>query len=223
MHRVTLPFVIAPIQTRSDLDDVCRVRSEAYGHHLPNISDALLQPDALDFCDDAMVYLARDKETGRSLGSARVQVNASRPLMIEQCVDLPEELAPHPRAEISRLCVAQDAQPLVRMALYKATFLACLANQVRYMVIGARREALARQYRQLGFHKLYDGKMFQLTYAGDLEHMVLAFNVQTAERVWFESNHAFYPFIFTSQHPDISLFAHRNKLAGQRLQVVRAA
>jgi hypothetical protein len=177
----------------------------------------------MDFADDAMVYLARDKATGQPLGSARVQVNATRPLLIEQCVPMPAELEPHPRAEITRLCVARDASPLVRMALYKTTFLSCLANQVRYMVIGARSESLARQYKRLGFHKLYDGRMFPLSYAGNLEHMVLAFNVQTAERTWFESDHAFYQFIFTSQHPDISMFLSRNQLAGQHLKVVRAA
>jgi hypothetical protein len=223
MLRTTLPFTIAPVGSRRDLNDVCKVRADAYGHHLPDVGDGLLKPDALDFSDDVTVYIARDKATGRPLGSARVQVNVHRPLLIEQCVPMPEELAPHPRAEITRLCVAQDAPPLVKMALYKTTFLSCLSNQVRYMVIGARSESLARQYKRLGFHKLYDGQMFPLTYAGGLEHMALAFNVQTAERVWFESDHAFYQFIFTMQHPDISMYVSRNQLAGQHLQVVRAA
>ena len=38
----------------------------------------------------------------------------------------------------------------------KASYLFCLASQVRWMVIGARSEALERQYTRIGFHNLLD-------------------------------------------------------------------
>ena len=126
--------------------------------------------------------------------------------MIERCVALPDDIAGGVNAEISRMCALREADPLVKLVLYKATFLECLARQVRHMVIGARSESLVRQYKRLGFSDLHDGAQFELSYAGNLPHRVLAFDVQSAERRWFEGNHALHGFIFRTHHRDLTLF-----------------
>ena len=60
----------------------------------------------------------------------------------------------------------------------KSSYLFCLATQVRWMVIGARSEALVRQYRRLGFSDIFeDGRFIPLLHAGRLDHRVLSFNV----------------------------------------------
>jgi hypothetical protein len=89
----------------------------------------------------------------------------------------------------------------------KAAYLHCLAHQVRWMVIGARSEALVRQYRRLGFSDLNEGAEVPLAHAGGLPHRVLAFDVVSAERNWFAGAHPFYQFMVGCYHPDIQLFA----------------
>jgi len=91
----------------------------------------------------------------------------------------------------------------VKVALFKASFIHCLANQVRWMVIGARSPALVRTYRSLNFHVLLHGEALPLSYAGGLPHWVLGFNVQTAERTWKGANNALYAFMVETFHPDL--------------------
>src|SRR5690349_815421 len=98
--------------------------------------------------------------------------------------------------------------PLVKLCLMKASYLFCLATQVRWMVIGARSEALVRQYRRLGFSDLFeDGRFIPLLHAGRLDHRVLSFNVTTAESRWRETRHPLYEFMIETSHPDIQLFS----------------
>jgi hypothetical protein len=88
-----------------------------------------------------------------------------------------------------------------------------MATQVRWMVIGARNEALVRQYRRLGFNDVFgDARTVPLLHAGRLEHRILAFNVTAAERTWKECEHPLYQFIFDTSHPDIQLFSRRPAL-----------
>jgi hypothetical protein len=88
-----------------------------------------------------------------------------------------------------------------------------LATQVRWMVIGARSDALVRQYRRLGFADVFDdGRLIPLLHAGRLEHRVLTFNVTTAESKWREMRHPLYEFMIETAHPDIQLFSTRPAL-----------
>jgi hypothetical protein len=104
----------------------------------------------------------------------------------------------------------------------KASYLFCMATQIRWMVIGARNDALVRQYRMLGFQDVFDdGRMVPLRHAGRLDHRVLAFNVTAAERTWREPRHPLYEFIFETSHPDIQLFSKEPALPSR--QATRAA
>lgn len=210
MQTQSLSFDLRIVRTRQDLLAACEVRAAAYGRHLPHLRSVLLEPDLLDADEHTAVVLCVDKATGEAIGTARFQTNAAGPLLIEHSAHLPAAMQTDTRAEITRLSVVPGADPLAKLCLMKASYLFCVASQIRWMVIGARSEALIRQYRRLGFADLFaDQPSVPLIHAGRIDHRVLAFNVTAAERTWRESGHALYQFMIETAHPDIQLFSAR--------------
>lgn len=205
MTQATLSFSLRVARERADLADACRVRSAAYGRHLPAMAQPLQRPDALDTQPGTAVLLARDKASGAPLGTLRIQRNQHAPLLLEHSLILPHRLAERPRAEITRLAVMPGADAQVRLALMKACYLYGLASQVRHLVIGARSEPLIRIYRRLGFEDVL-GSMVPLAHAGHLPHRILALDIVAAERTWLGAGHGLYPFMIETWHPDIQLF-----------------
>ena len=208
MPTATLSFTVRIAHTMEDLLAACQVRSASYGHHVPELRTAFAQPDELDLSPATAVFVCTDKQSGQAIGTARVQVNSLGPLLIESSVQVPDSMRDDARAEITRLAVVPGrTDPLIKLALMKASYLYCMANQVRWMVIGARSPALMRQYRRLGFDTLHeDGLPVPLAHAGHIDHWVLAFDVRAAERHWHEANHPLYTFMVGTVHPDIRLF-----------------
>lgn len=203
-----LSFTVTLARSEDDLRAAARVRSEAYGHHVPALRHALEAPDALDRVPGVAVLLCRDKLTGKALGTARVVCSSAHRLQLEASVALPAPLRAQPRAEITRLAVLGGADPQVRLMLFKAGYLFCLATQTRWLVIGARSEALIRIYRRLGFVDVFGpDTLVPLAHAGDLPHRILAFDVVAAERTWLAAGHGLYPFMIETYHPDLRLFA----------------
>jgi len=207
MSTSDLSFFIRIARTHSDLLEACRVRSESYGHHLPELGLRFAAPEPLDHEEGTVVLIARDRATGRGVGTARIQTNRGTALQLEASVELPAELAGHTRAEITRLAVAAGADAQVKWCLMKASYLYCLAAQVRWMVIGARSDALIRNYRALGFTDvLPGGARVPLAHAGNMPHQLLAFDVTAAERLWQQAGHRLYAFMVGTFHPDLQLF-----------------
>lgn len=213
MHTQSLSFEVRIARTKQELDAACRVRSQSYGHHIPQMESVMLEPDLLDADEHTTVVLCIDKASGAAVGTARFQTNAGGPLLIEHSISLPEEMRDDTRAEITRLSAVPGADPLVKLCLMKTSYLFCVATQVRWMVIGARSEALVRQYGRLGFENLLEpGQMLPLLHMGRLQHHILAFNVTTAESRWRQLQHSFYDFMIETAHPDIQLFSRRPAL-----------
>jgi hypothetical protein len=205
-----------------DLSRACTVRTLSYGHHLPDLGDAFAYPDASDLSPHTAVLLCEDKATGEPIGTARVATTTrgNSALPIETCIELPEGMARHGRAEITRMASIPGADPLVRLALWKAGYLYCLANQAKWLLIGARSRALARGYRSLGATAFYeDDRMVPLTYTNNMPHYVLKFDVISAERNAFECNHSLFNFMFDTVHADIQLFSSARIDASQVLKV----
>jgi hypothetical protein len=164
-------------------------------------------PDDVDLEPGTVVLVCEDKASRTVVGTARVQTSVSSHLLVEQAVSLPAEILDHARAEITRLASVQGADPLVKIALMKASYLYCLAHQVRWLVIGARKEALIRQYVRLGFADVFDdSRRVPLAYAGGFAHRILKFDVTAAEREWFARKHPLYGFMKNTVHADIELF-----------------
>ena len=208
MQTQSLSFYVRIARTRHDLQAACRVRAQSYGHHLPHLHQMLLEPDLLDADEHTSVVLCVDKATGSAIGTARFQTNSGGPLLIEHSVAVPDAIRADSKAEITRLSAVAGADPLVKICLMKASYLYCIATQVRWMVIGARNEALIRQYRRLGFADAFDDqRLVLLLHAGRVAHRVLTLNVTAVERTWRERKHALYGFFFDTVHPDIQLFS----------------
>jgi hypothetical protein len=207
MATSTTSFTLTRASTRQDLADACAVRAAAYGHHLPELSTTLGRPDALDQAPGTAVLLCRNKASGHAIATARIQLSVHGPLQIERSVALPAALEQDPRAEITRLAVCAGADPQARLLLMKASYLYCLANQVRWMVIGARNQALIRNYRRLGFEDPGPQPCWApLAHAGQLPHQVLAFDVREAESRWRERGQPLHTYMIHTHHPDLQLF-----------------
>lgn len=207
MSRQSLRFTVHRARSDADLRAACTVRTASYGHHLPNVTSLWVEPDALDHHADTAVFLARDKAGGAPVGTVRLATNARGPTQIERNAPVPSAIAGRLVAEVTRLAVLPGHDdPLVKLGLMKAIYLYSLANQVRWMVIGARSDSLVRQYRRLGFTDVADGESVPLAHAADLPHRLLSFDVTAAERNWHALHHPFYDFMVRSYHPDIRLF-----------------
>jgi hypothetical protein len=220
----SLSFSVRLARSQADLNDVCRVRADAYGHHVPDLREPLAEPDALDRHPHTGILLARDKASGQAVGTARVQRSQFAPLLLEGSLILPHWLADKPRAEVTRLAVLPGADGQARLALMKSLYLYCLATQTRWMVIGARSDALIRLYRRLGFvDVLGSGDRVPLAHAGNLPHQILAFDVVAAERTWLAAGHGLYPFMIETYHPDLQLFGEPEPQVHEVLPLQAAA
>lgn len=201
-----LRFTIHRAVTETDLRAAGEVRAASYGKHLPNVTSLWSEPDALDRDPDTAVFVAFDRASGDPVGTVRLATNAQGPTQIERSAPVPRAIAGRLIAEVTRLAVRPGHNdPLVKLGLMKASYLYCLANQVRWMVIGARSDALVRGYRRLGFTDLADESV-PLAHAADLPHRLLGFDVTAAERNWHALHHPFYDFMVRTYHPEIRLF-----------------
>lgn len=201
-----LGFTLRLAESRVDLLDACSVRAQAYGHHLPEMGQRLGEPDALDLAEGTSVFLCRDKASGRATGTMRIQTSRHGPLMMEGSLALPPWLAGASRAEITRLAVCVGADPLTKLCLMKASYLFCVAQHVQWMVIGARNEALIRNYRRLGFiDALGHDELVPLAHTGGLMHNILTFDVVAAERAWAAARHPLYGFMVQTLHEDLNV------------------
>lgn len=206
MSHCELGFVLELVSSSRDLLEACSVRAQAYGHHLPEMGHRLSEPDELDFAPGTSVFVCRDKANGRAVGTMRIQSNAFGPLLMESSLSLPPWLHGASRAEITRLAVRVGADPLVRLSLWKASYLFCMANRLDWMVVGARNEALIRNYRRLGFVDVFGPEqLMPLAHTGGLPHRIMAFENTSALRRWGESKHPLYQFVFETEHADLDV------------------
>lgn len=204
MGNCELGFTLQLVSSSEDLLDACSVRAQAYGHHLPEMGRQLAEPDELDFSPGTTVFLCRDKTDGRATGTMRIQSNVYGPLLMESSLSLPPWLHRATRAEITRLAVRVGADPLTRLSLWKASYQFCMANQLNWMVVGARNEALIRNYRRLGFVDVFGAdELMPLAHTGGLSHRIMAFDNTLAQRRWGEMRHPLYQFVFETLHADL--------------------
>ena len=204
MGSCELGFTLKVVTSHQDLLDACLVRAQAYGHHMPELGQRLAEPDDLDYADGTTVFVCRDKATGLATGTMRIQSSTLGPLLMESSLNLPIWLASDTRAEVTRLAVRVGVDPLTRLSLWKASYQFCMANGLHWMAVGARNEALIRNYRRLGFIDVFDGdRLMPLAHTGGLPHRIMAFNNTTARRRWGEMRHPLFQFVFETEHSDL--------------------
>jgi hypothetical protein len=211
LSKTTFSFEVRIARSTDDLEAACQVRSLAYGRHTPSLRAQLSDPEPLDNSPGVVVLVCRDKNSGRPIGSARVQSSAYGPLLIERSVTIPSDIVHDSRAEVTRLSVIPGGDPQAKLALFKSVYLCCLVMQVRWMIVGARSDSLRGQYEKLGFEPLVRGEpnlaMIPLVHTGNIPHHVLRFDVTSAERHWHEHSNSLYRFMFRTFHPDMHLLS----------------
>jgi len=151
----------------------------------------------------------------------RIQSNSSGPLLMEGSLDLPPWLSSATRAEITRLAVRVGADPLTRLSLWKASYQFCMASQLQWMVVGARNEALIRNYRRLGFVDVFGpDEVMPLAHTGGLPHRILALDNNSLQRRWCEMRHPLCQFFFETLHADLeaSTVPPQSILSGDTLE-----
>lgn len=205
-----LPFQVR-IATRSELDDVVRLRSMAYGRHLPEMGARLAQPEAADFDLGCEVFIAVSKLDGSLLGTLRTHANALEPLPLEASLVLPERFQHHRLVEATRLSIqAGTNASLVRNALFKAFYQYCVGQRIDWMVLTGRKP-IDRIYDALLFTDVGEtGAYHPMAHIGGVPHRVMSLSVPGAEPLWREAQHPLYEFTVKTWHPDIDLSGVRD-------------
>ena len=73
MTLAMLSFTVRLAMTDADIRAACKVRAQAYGHHLPQARQQFAQPDAQDRHRATAIILCRDKQSGDATGTLRIQ------------------------------------------------------------------------------------------------------------------------------------------------------
>lgn len=221
-----LSFTLRPVETHKDLLLACSVRAEAYGRKDAAYRDSMAVPDAIDVSPWTGVFLCEDKATGEPIGTMRVQstTRGQARLEIEKYVEPPPEFLAVGRAEVSRLAAIHGADPFVRLGLWKAAYLYCMAIQARWLIMGVRKPALLRAYEKMGARDIFgDVRTVRLGHAGNMPHRILALHIGSCEQRFREESNPLFHFMFGAVHQDIAVVpsVHRDLAKEVRLHVVQ--
>ncbi|MCZ2105744.1 MAG: hypothetical protein OZ923_01595 [Comamonadaceae bacterium] len=201
-----LPFSIRVVSDTQALQKAVQIRHLAYARHVPDLAQALREPEQADFSSSSVVLLAESHLDGSPLGTMRIQTNADGPLALERSLTLPPALSASTLAEATRLGVSEGrVGTLVKTALFKAFYLYCLHSDVDWMVVTGR-APVDRQYQRLLFEDVYPNLGYvPMRHVGNLPHRVLKFEVRTAQDRWAAAHHPMLKFMVETRHPDIVL------------------
>jgi len=201
-----LPFTVRAVRHERELRKAVDVRQRAYGRHVPELGALLREPEPQDRDAGNVVLLAESRLDGAPLGTLRIQTNRHRPLALEGSVELPDWLAGASLAEATRLGVAEGrVGRMVKTMLFKALYLHCLAEDIDWMVIGAR-SPLDRMYAGLLFEDVFPGRGYvPLKHAGNLPHRILGFELASAQARWSAARHPLLELFVGTRHPDIEV------------------
>jgi hypothetical protein len=222
----SLSFTVREVDTQDDLAKVCGLRATCYGRHAPALREHMAHPDSIDRSPWTSVFLCEDKSSGAPIGTMRVVDNThGTTLEIEQFLECPRWMDSDARGEMTRLVVAPGSDPLVKAALWKAGYLRCLQARVQWLVIGARKPGLIKQYQYLGAKDMYaDQRLVPLGHGWSLPHRIFVLNILTAANDWYEGRHRLLRFMVETEHPDISISSMHGPAAPvPRLSLVASA
>ena len=201
-----LPFVIRCVRDELELEKAVAIRQSAYGRHLPELAARFSRPEPSDLDGSSRVMVALAKLDGAPLGSMRFRTNQSRPLDLEQSVELPGALRQRVLTEATRLAVSQAAVGrMVKAMLMKTMFLQCESSGVD-CIVAAARNPMDRFYSWLLFEDVFPGGEFvPMAHAGMIPHRTMSCDVVATKRRWLEVGHPWYSLFFEVRHPDIEL------------------
>ncbi|HEX4235177.1 MAG TPA: hypothetical protein VH041_12830 [Caldimonas sp.] len=222
----SLSFTVREVDTQDDIAKVCALRAACYGRHAHALREHMAHPDSIDRSPWTSIFLCEDKISGAPVGTMRVVDNTrGTTLEIEQYLEVPGWMAADTRGEMTRLVVAPGSDPLVKAALWKAGYVRCLQDKVQWLVIGARKPGLIKQYQYLGAKDMYaDQRLVPLGHGWSLPHRIFVLNILTAASDWYAGRHRLLRFMVETEHPDISISSmHRPAAPVPRLSLVASA
>ena len=211
-----LPFEVR-VARSDELMAVAKLRSAAYGRHLPTVGAQLVRPEMADYETGCEVFVAVSKLDGSLLGTLRTHTNLLRPLPLEASIRLPDEYQDKRLVEAARLAVPSgQTASQVRNALFKAFFLYSAAQDLDWMVVTGRRP-IDRMYDSLLYTDVAEpGAFYEMEHVGGIPHRVMSMPVSEAEPIWRRAEHPLYQFAFVMQHPDIDISGARDLIAARR-------
>lgn len=212
-----LPFTVS-IASPDELAAIARLRSEAYGRHLPELGSRLTEPEPADFEWGCEVIVARSKLDGTVLGSLRTHANVLKSLPLQASMELPAHYEGKRLIEATRLSLRGGVDAaMVRNALFKAFYLYSQRQKADWLVVAGRRP-VDRIYDGLLYTDVAErGAFYPMAHAGGLPHRVMSMEVSQAEAIWRRAGHPLFNFAFVDEHPDIDLSAARDLTPGWNL------
>jgi hypothetical protein len=206
MKEERLPFTVKVVACDEELQKVVSIRQSAYARHIPELAEKLKVAESSDHDEDSIILLAESKLDGSPMGTMRIQTNRQRELPLERAMPFPDWLASSSLAHFSRLGIQQGlVGRLVKVALFKASYLLCLQSDIDHIVLAAR-SPLDRQYSQLLFDDAYpDAGFVPLASAGNVPHRLMKAHVSSLDQRWRDADCKLYPFMVKTHHPDIDL------------------
>lgn len=198
-----LPFKVSIVRTAEKLQQVCDLRAVAYSVRNSTFGALLVKPEPSDLEPGNVVLIAECKETGQVLGSMRIHTNLFNPVPMETVIAMPKFMQGQLLAEACRFCIKQgENSSLVRLALFKTSYLYCYSNQIEYFLCVAKKP-LNRVYKSMGFKPIDGGDSdiwLPVGYVANIEHSMLVMNIID---LWGDRAHKFYGFFRGTYHPDL--------------------
>ncbi|MEY2873654.1 MAG: hypothetical protein RLZZ373_1025 [Pseudomonadota bacterium] len=168
------------------------LRAAAYARHVSGCWD----DDGHDEAESPQVMLCLDGDT--PAGTARLHFDALPIASDVRDDEWPTSMQSGGRAECSRLAVSAGHAG-ARLALWRAIYWRC-RPAARWLIMGARSDALARMYRSLGAVPAFtDG--VSLRHGGGLRHQILALDVGGAMAAWITARHPLLGYMLAEAAP----------------------
>jgi hypothetical protein len=184
------------------------VRHSAFRRHAhPFSAETEALVDDIDEGADTVVFMARCKQTGEALGSARVTECNDISVLLSAEERIPEMYHDRDALLFSRLAVVSGARGrLVRAAIGKAAFLYSIARQseLTFAFVAPPRERL---YYRDGFKNMMPNDILCNFRANSgISSRILFIDNWKYEKLLSEINRPLHSFIFSDRHPDILVF-----------------
>lgn len=192
------PMIVHVATTSMQLDAVCKLRSTAYGKHLPELGEKLQHLEHEDINGSSVILLVEHKYTKQPIATVRMQSNHTSCLMLEQSVQLPNLYSGKQLMEPTRLVVQTDKLSYAlaaKLNLFRALYQHCIQTNIDYIVAAAR-PPIDKMYFGLLFDEIFPD-MFPMKHAANMLHRVLALDVKRAPDIWKEANHRWYNFMIS--------------------------
>lgn len=160
-HVIRPPILVKPAETDQEFHEAVSIRVAAFDRHYTGLAAEwgwTSGPEEADRAPQSTLLIAIERDTGRIVGSVRVQRGWEGPLTMQSYVDLPDSILAQRPLEITRLAVEHSRiGNVAKMFLWKALWLHGLRVGANYFIVVGSVRKLERIYRRMGFVDVIEG------------------------------------------------------------------